>query len=196
VLAPPSSEFSRSIVAQPQADNLIFFGYGNEVAVTRRDQYGSRAATLSHRKDGQWLEYILNVACAPNGLIAVRDSSQGDTSGGFTTPFPRLPSHLPADTITIYKSDDDPVRTIDFSRFAGLSEIAFDGKRIAATFPWDPPTPLVYLFDSEGTPVGAIRIEELADKERVYLHPFIVSGGNAILAVDKESGMAFRFEMP
>ncbi len=196
VLVPPSDEFSGHLVSQPHVDKLIFFGYGNEVAVSNRDPYGSRAATLSHRKDGQWLEHILDVACAPNGLIAVRDSSQGDTSGGFTTPFPRLPNHLPAETITIYEADGDPVRTIDFSRFAGLSRIAFDGKRIAATFPHNPPTPLVYLFDSEGTPLGAIRIEELADQEQVNLQPFIVSEGTEIMAIDKASGRVFRFRMP
>ena len=141
VLAPPSAEVSGSIVVQPKANNLIFFGFGHEVAVTRRDKYGSRAATLTRRADGQWLEYIQDVACAPNGMIAVRDTSKGDTFGGFTTP-------------------------------------------------------LVYLFDSKGTPVGAIRIEELADRERVNLRPFIVSGGHGILVFDRESGMTFRFAIP
>ena len=195
-LDPPARDVGGNIVAQPNANNLIFYGYGSEVAVNRRDQYGSRVATLTRRADGQWLEYINDVDCAPDGMIAVRDTSKGDTFGGFTTPFPRLPNKLPAATITIYTKDGEPIRTIDFSRFAGLSEIAFDGKHIAATFPWDPPTPMVYVFNAEGTPVGAIRIAELADKERVNLHPFIVSGGSEILAVDQESGMTFRFAMP
>lgn len=195
-LTPPSDRLSGNIIAQPKTDNLIFFGFGDEVAVIRRDKYGSLATTLTHRNDGQWLEYIQNVACAPNGLIAVRDTSKGDDFGGFTAAFPRLPNHLPADTITIYEPDGDLIRTIDFSRFAGLSEIAFDGKHIAATFPYDPPDPLVYVFDSEGTPVGGIRIEELAGKKHVNLRPFIVSGGKKILAVNLESGRLFRFDMP
>lgn len=196
VLAPPSDEVSRTIVVQPKINNLIFFGFGDEVAVTRRDKYGSRAATLTRRADGHWLEHIQDVSCAPDGMIAVRDTSAGDTFGGFTTPFPRLPNNLPAETITIYTKDGDPIRTIDFSRFAGLSDIAFDGNHIVATYPWDPPTPLVYLFDSKGNPVGAVRIEELADRQHVNLRSFLVSGGNEILVIDKESGMTFHFAMP
>lgn len=195
-LSPPSDELSGNIVVQPVTGHLIFNGFGDGVAVSRRDEYGSRVATITHRADGQWLEFIQDVACAPDGTIAVRDTSKGDSFGGFTTPFPRLPNHLPADTISIYGSDGDPIRTLDFSPFAGLSEIAFDGKHIVATFPYDPPTPLVYVFDAEAKPVGAIRIGELADKESVSLRAFIVSGGDAILAVDLVSGMAFRVAMP
>ena len=166
------------------------------VGVKSGNEYGNWGEPLTQRADGQWLDYIQDVACAPDGTIAVRDTSVGDTFGGFESTFPRVPSHLPADTITIYESDGDPIRTIDFSRFAGLSEIAFDGKHIAATFIYVPPTPLVYVFTSEGTPVGAIRIAELEKKEHINLRPFIVSGGKAILAIDLTSGMAFRYEMP
>lgn len=195
-LDPPPNEINSKIVAQPATGNLIFHGYAGEVAVNSRDQYGSRVATITHRADGQWLESIQDVECAANGMIAVRDSSKGDRFGGFTTPFPRLPNKLPAETISIYATDGDPIRTIDFSRFSGLSEIAIDEKHIAATFPWDPPTPLVYLFDCEGNPVGAIRIAELADKEGVNLHPFFVSGGGVVMAIDMKSGMVFRFAIP
>jgi hypothetical protein len=195
-LSPPSDEFSGNLMVQPDSGHLIFYGFGTEVAVSRRDEYGSRVATLTHRADGQWLEFIQDVACAPDGTIAVRDTSKGDTFGGFTTPFPRIPNHLPSETITIYKAGGDPIRTLDFSPFAGLSEIAYDGKHIVATFPYDPPTPLVYVFDAEAKPVGAIHIKELAEKESVSLRAFIVSGGDAILAVDLVSGMVFRLAMP
>ncbi len=195
-LTPPADGLSGNIVAQPITNNLIFYGYSGEVAVNSRDKYGNRVATITHRPDGQWLESINNVACAPNGMIAIRDSSMGNRAGGFTTPFPRLPSKLPEETVNIYSKEGEPIRTIDFTRFAGLSVITFDGKHIVATFPWDPPTPLVYVFESEGTPVGAIRIAELAKKKRVNLRPFIVSDGKAILAIDQISGMAFRYPMP
>ena len=59
--SPPSNKVSSNIVAQPQANNLIFYGYADEVAVNSRDTYGSRVATLTHRADGQWLEYIQDV---------------------------------------------------------------------------------------------------------------------------------------
>lgn len=195
-LSPPSDEFSGNIGIQPGSGHLIFYGFGDEVALSRRDGYGSRAATLTHRADGQWLEYIQDVACAPDGTIAVRDTSMEDGFGGFAIYFPRLPNHLPAETITIYAANGEPIRTLDFTAFAGLSEIAFDGKHIVASFPYDPPTSLVYVFDAVAKPVGAIRIGDLADRESVKLRAFIVSGGSAILAVDQVSGMAFRLAMP
>jgi hypothetical protein len=195
-LAPPANGVSGNIVIQPQTNNLIFHGFADEVEISSYFPDANHVATLTHRADGQWLESIHDVACAPDGSIAVRDSSSGNSSGGFITPFPRLPSHLPVETISIYTREGDPLHTIDFSRFAGLSEIAFDGKHIAATFPYEPPTPLVYLFDSDGAPVGAIRIAELAGIERVNLRPFIVAGGREILAVDLESGMSCRYELP
>lgn len=195
-LDPPSDELSGNIVVQPDSGHLIFHGFGDEVAVSRRDEYGSRVATLTHRADGQWLEFIQDVACAPDGTIAVRDTSKEDGFGASGIYFPRLPNHLPAETITIYEADGDPIRTLDFSPFAGLSEIAFDGKHIVATFPYDPPTPLVYVFDANAKPVGAIRIGELADKENVNLRAFIVPGGEAVLAVDLVSGMVLRLAMP
>jgi hypothetical protein len=195
-LKPPSDELAGKIAIQPKSNHLIFYGSGAEVAVIRRDENGSQAAKLTRRFDGHWLEYIQDVACAPNGMIAVRDTSAGDTFGGFTTPFSRLHSHRPAETITLYHTEGDPIRIIDFSRFAGLSQIDFDGKHIVATFPYDPPTPLVYLFDAEGEPIGAIRIAELADQEAVNLRAFIVAGGDEILAIDLRSGITFRFKIP
>ena len=195
-LSPPWSEVSGHLLVQPKFSHLIFYGLGDEVAVNRRDRYGSREATLAKRADGQWLDFIRDVACAPDGSIAVRDTSMEDSFGGFDIYFPRLPNHLPAETITIYEPGGDPIRTIDFSRFAGLSKIAFDGKHLVATFPHDPPTPLVYLFTAAGDPVGAIRIKELEKQEHVSLRPFITGEGREILAVDLTSGMAFRFVMP
>ena len=195
-LASLPSGLSGNIAAQPITNNLIFYDHSSEVAVNNQDTYGSCAATITRRADGLWLENIEDVACAPDGTIAVRDSSLGNSSGGFTTPFPRLPNKLPTETINIYTKNGEPVRTLDFSRFAGLKTIAFDGKHIAATFPWDPPTPFVYLFDAAGIPVGAIRIEELAGKEQVNLRPFLISDGKEILAVDQDSGMIFRYAMP
>jgi len=195
-LSPPASELSGHLLAQPKFSHLIFYGFGDEVAVSRRDRYGSREATLSKRADGLWLDLIRDVACAPDGTITVRDTSIKNSSVGFVTYFPCLPSHLPAETITIYEPGGEPIRTIDFSRFAGLSEIAFDGKHFVATFPHDPPTPLVYLFTAAGDPVGAIRIKELEKQEHVSLRPFITGEGREILAVDLVSGMAFRYGMP
>ena len=195
-LEPPSDKFTENIVFQPRVDRLLFSGFEQGVGVKSGTKYANWGEPLTQRADGQWLDYIQDVACAPDGSIAVRDTSAGDIFGGFGNNFPRVPSHLPADTITIYKADGNPIRTIDFSRYAGLTEIAFDGKHIAATFTYNPPTPLVYVFTSDGTPVGAIRIAELGEKEYVDLRPFLVSGGKAILAVDLTSGMAFRYEMP
>lgn len=195
-LASPSPDLPGSIAVQRRSNHLIFFGGGNEVWVTKRDRYGSRAVSLTHRPDGHWLEYVQDVACAPNGLIAVRDTSPGDNFAGFSTPFLRLPNHRPAETINIYAKDGSPLRTIDFSRFGGLSEIDFDGKHLVATYAYDPSTPLVYVFDDKGEPMGAIRIAELAGKEAVNLRAFIVGAGEDLLAIDQESGMSFRFKMP
>jgi hypothetical protein len=164
--------------------------------VIRRDQYGTPAATLTRRADGQWLDFIRDVACAPDGSIAVFDSSRGNESGGFITPFPKLPGHLPAETITLYQADGTPIRTLDFTRYAALTQIAFDGKHILATSSYDPPTPIVYIFTADGKPVGALQMAEWAGKENVNLRAFIVSEGKEILAVDQVSGIVFRYQMP
>jgi hypothetical protein len=195
-LAPPSAEFGGKLFVQPISQNLIFFGFGKEVAVNRRDQYGSREVTLTHRADGLWLDFIRDVTCAPDGSIAVRDSSQGNESGGFTTPFPILPQHLPAETVTIYDEDGKPVRTLDFTRYAALTEIAFDGKHIVATVEYGTPNPIIYVLSAHGLAVGSIEIEELLGKENVDLRAFIVAGGKEILAVDQVSGTVYRYEMP
>lgn len=191
-LAPPWEIYSCNVTFQPKANHLVYYGGEDDVvAVTRLDEYGSRVATIAHRPDGQWFEYIEEVVCAPNGMIAVHDSSLGTN-----TPCPRMPSKLPAETINLYTSDGEPIRTIDFSPYHGLTNFAFDGNLIAATFPWEPPTPLVYIFDAEGKPKGAIRIADLANKENVDLKPFFVSGGKEILAVDQASGQVFRYAIP
>jgi hypothetical protein len=195
-LKPPASEFSDRIFAQPLTDYLIFSGYGDGVSVTRRDKYGSQFTSLTHRHNGQWLERIKDVAFAPDGSIAVKDSSLGDSSGGFTTPFSRLPNHLPAETITIYTPEGKSIRTIDFNGYELLSEIAFDDKHIIATYPYHPATPLIYVFDSMGRPIGAVKIDELKNKERVDLRSYIIANGKEVLAIDKESGRVFRYEMP
>ena len=195
-LTPPSAENSGSVLVQPMTNNLIFYGFGHEVAVIRRDQYGTPAATLTQRADVQWLDFIRDVACAPDGTIAVRDSSRGNKSGGFITPFPKLPGHLPAETITLYQADGTPIRTLDFNRYAALTQIAFDGNHILAISSYDPPTPIVYVFTADGKPVGSILIAEFAGKESVNLRAFIVSEGKEILAVDLVSGMVYRYEMP
>ena len=195
-LSPPSAESSDSVMVQPMTNNLIFYGFGHEVDVIRRDQYGTPAATLTRRADGQWLDFIRDVACAPDGSIAVFDSSRGNESGGFITPFPKLPGHLPAETITLYQADGTPIRTLDFTRYAALTQIAFDGKHILATSSYDPPTPIVYIFTADGKPVGALQMAEWAGKENVNLRAFIVSEGKEILAVDQVSGIVFRYQMP
>ncbi len=195
-LAPPSAEFGGKLFVQPKSQNLIFCGFGKEVAVNRRDQYGSREVTLTHRADGLWLDFIRDVTCAPDGNIAVRDSSRGNESGGFTTPFPILPQHLPAETVTIYDDDGKAVRTLDFTRYAALTEIAFDGKHIVGTVEYGKPNPFIYVLSAFGVPVGSIEIEELLGKENVDLRAFIVAGGKEIVAVDQLSGTVYRYEMP
>ena len=130
------------------------------------------------------------------GIIAVRDESLGNSFGGFTTPFPLLPRHLPAETIAIYSPDGKPIRTIDFSRYPGLMNIAFDEKHILATYPYHPPTPLVYVFTAAGRPVGAVEVRGLKKDTPLDLRAFITGGGSDILAIDLSSGMTFRYAMP
>lgn len=195
-LAPPSPECSGNLSTQPLSQHLIFRGFGKEVAIHRRDPHGSLVTTLTHRADGQWLDYIQDVAVAADGSLAVRDRTRGNEFGGFTTSVPVLPSQLPTENVSLYAADGTPLRTLDFTRYAALTRIAYDGKRIVATAEFDRSHPVLYVFAVDGTAVGSVEIAELTGKEHVSLLAFMVANGKEIAVVDQVSGMAFRYAMP
>ena len=182
--------------AQPKSKRFVVGRWDKAVLARRDDDQWSHNEAITHRADGHWLEFIDAVCFAPDGTIAIRDRSLGNDSGGFFTPFPLPPSHLPMDTITIFQPDGTPIRTIDFTAGKNLSRIAFDGTRIVAAGGFDVPNPFVYVFKATGEVVGAIRIDGLSEKETPDFQPFIVENGTAILVIEKQSGRCFRFAMP
>jgi len=195
---PPTSltEIGEQWIAQPKSQSILTKARLGDLHLVRRDEYRSRIASLTHRADGHWLEYVSGVCFAPDGSIAVRDSSMGNEFGGFRTPFPLPSTHLPTETITLYKPDATPIRTIDFTAGGSLSRIAFDGSHIIATSDFDPPSPFVYVFKATGEVVGSFSIDRLVGKESISLDPFIVENGAAILVLDRSSGRVFRHVMP
>lgn len=188
--------FGSGLIAQAKTSGMISIRDKEIVLDILEGDNSWNVATIAHRADGQWLDCIENIACAADGSIAVRDTSSGNSYGGFTTPYTLQKSHLPAETITIYEPDGKPIRTIDFSLYPGLTNIAFDDRHILATYPNFPPTPLVYVFTATGKPVGAIQIKELENNKSLDLRAFISGDGKEILAIDLSSGMVFRYTMP
>lgn len=182
--------------AQPISKRFVVGRWEKAVIARRDDDRWSPDKSITHRADGHWLESIDAVCFAPDGTIAIRDSSKRNDFGGFSTPFPLPPSHLPMETISIYQPDGTPIRTIDFTVGKNLSKIAFDGTHIVAAAAFDVPNPFVYVFKATGEVIGAIRIDGLSEKETPDFQPFIVVNGTAILLIEKRSGRCFRFTMP
>ena len=184
---------------QPKTKNLVFASdsiWGGS-GLTRRDERGaSNEAFISERADGLWLEAVSDFSFASDGSIAVRNSPQGNSFAGFGTAFPRLPSHLPEETITLYKPNGKPIRTIDFTDGTDFDRIAYDGSYIVATNSYAKKDAFVYILKASGEAVGFFRIDDLSGKENVSVKPFIVEKGNAILVIDTESARVFRYAMP
>lgn len=194
--APTPANDSQKWFAQPKSGNFMVTDYNPEARLVRRDTYMSQVVTLSHRPDGPWLDYIKDVAFAPDGTIAVMDSSRGDSSGGFTTFFSRMPSNLPTETINLYQADGTPIRTIAPTAGDALSRIDFNGTIFVGTSHNERPSPYVYVFKATGEVIGKIEIDGWVGKERLDPWAFIVGNGTEILVIDGVSGMAFRYTMP
>lgn len=194
--APTPANDSQNWYAQPRSGNFIVTDYTPIARLVRRDSYMSQVVSLTHRPDGQWLDFISDVACAPDGTLAVLDSSQGDSSGGFTTFFSRMPSKLPTETINLYQADGTPIRTIAPTAGGKLSDIDFDGANLVGTWTYDPPCPYVFVFKATGEALGKIAIDALIGKKAADPRAFIVGKGAEILVLDCESGRGFRYAMP
>ena len=193
-----SSGYAEQIVARPHPMSFVSHGFGKEITTISfegHDRNGS-FRRLTHRADGQWLDYIGDVACAEDGTIAVRDCSAGDDFAGFETPFSRLPNSLPAETVTIYSAEGEPLRTLDFTAYAALNRIAFGGGHIIATGNFFPSQPRIYVFTDKGLPLGAFDAEIPAKDNQIDLRLFLVSQGKEIVVVDKRSAKVLRYKMP
>lgn len=187
---------SQKWYAHPKSGDFIITDYTPIVRLVRRDSCMSQVVSLTHRPDGQWLDSIDDVAFAPDGTIAVLDSSQGDSSGGFTTFFSRMPSKLPTETINLFQADGTPIRTIAPMVGGKLTDVDFDGANLVGTWTYDPPNPYVYVFKATGEVVGKIPIDALIEKKGVDPRAFIVGKGTEILVLDCKSGRGFRYAMP
>lgn len=198
-----------------EADRLIarhtemsFIGYGNHrgastiSSISFDGHDNSSFNRITHRMDGQWLDIIFDIATSEDGTITVRESSfsyaSDEASAGFSTPFPRPPSHLPPETINLYDKNGNPIRTIDFTKYDSLKEIAMGGGHIIATGNFEPkPIPRVYVFTDDGTPVGCFDADIPANNERyTELRLFVTSGGKEIVVADLASAKILRYEMP
>ncbi len=196
LLPPSDKDADEKWLAQPNSNQFLIADF-KQVSLVRRDQYSTQTAVLTHGEDGQWFDCIYSVCLAPDGTIAVFSGTPSDGAfADFPRPFPLPPNHLPKDTISLYKPDGTPTRTIDFTAGARLSEIAFDGTHLIATGNFETPNPFVYIFKATGEVVGAIRIDDLVGMKNLNLKPFIVDKGNAILIFDYESGRGFLYATP
>jgi len=181
----------------PGKQVFLGYGYGDEVIPVPLEGDLGGVDAMTHRADGQWLDLIVDVACAEDGKIAVRDSSfRYDEKNRFVTPFPRLPNHLPGETVTIYTAAGKPVRTLDFTKFEALERIAFAGGHIVATGNFKPAVPRVYVFTDKGETVGAFDAEIPVGEHGLDLRVFVVGDGKEILVIDLLSAKVLRYEMP
>lgn len=193
-----SSDYTSKIIARPAP--MCFLGNGyregiSAISIEGHDRSGG-FGKLIKRPDGQWLDFIQDIAVAENGDIAVRETTEGDNFGGFVTPFSRLPPRLPTDVIAIYSADGTPLRTLDFTKFAGLDRIAFGGGHIVATGNFFPAQPRIYVFTDEGEPVGAFDAEISTKDTEIDLRLFLVSQGKEIVVVDKKTAKVLCYEIP
>lgn len=186
------------LVARPNQMSFLGHGFGKGVSTISIEGYNQSDGfgRLTHRADGLWLDHIRDVACAEDGAIAVRDSSSGDISGGFETPFPRLPNHLPAETVTIYSAKGETLRTLDFTAYAALDRIAYGGGHIIATGNFFPSQPRIYVFNDKGLPVGTFDAEIPIKDTVMDLRLFVVSKGKEIVVADTKSAKILRYKMP
>ena len=134
LLAPSQKEKDEHWLAQPKSTQFLIKDY-DALRLVRRDQYLSQVSVLTHRADGHWFDYINETCFAPDGSFAVRSSGPSDAAlYGFPRPFPTPPNHLPADVITFFDSEAKPIRTINFTVGANLSDFAFDASQQETAF--------------------------------------------------------------
>lgn len=157
--------------------NRCYFqpGTGHVVAIRMHeilliDPSGQVLQTIRRSPNGNWLNYLDQVAVGADGSIAILN--QG--------------------AMHLYQSNGDPIRTIALPQALGhFPSLAYDGTRAVISGECG-----LLLVDNAGKSVRSCRPAEWKDTANEFGEPFLVAGGQELLLYSHGTPILHRYELP
>jgi hypothetical protein len=135
--------------------------------------------TISRKPDNSWLDRIYFVSVAPSGQFAVYCRFDNHA----------IPKQL--DSISIYKPNGEPLRTIPISGLY-IDGLEYDGEFLFVT-----DNELLYILNTDGQLIGKYSLKLIPGQRTPYLKPTRKLGTKELLMVDRNNNnRIYRFTLP
>ncbi len=139
------------------------------------DGSGKTVRTIQRRPDQCWLQHPQGVAVAPDGSLAVFARRLVGTET----------------TVSLYKTNGDPVSTIRLPESAGgFPKLAYDGRRLVVAG-----DNALLIYDAAGKQLVSAE-PPLEIPDGAFYYPLILPGGRELALYGGGKPVLHRFEMP